>query len=41
MNTNSADSMLEAELQDYKLFKPILFTNELFPEKHGVRLWNV
>ena len=36
-----SQAFLDAELEDYKLYKPVLFTNELFPEKPQLRLWNV
>ncbi len=38
---DNSQTYLDAELEDYKLCKPILFTNELFPEKQSVRLWNI
>lgn len=34
-------AFLEAEYNDYKLVKPIAFTNAYNPEKVGFRLWNI
>jgi len=41
LNFQNSQSFFDAEIEDYKLFKPIYFTNELFPKKQKTRLWNV
>lgn len=32
---------IEAEYTDYKILKPILFTNEAYTSGYNFRLWNV
>jgi len=41
LNYTNSQSFFDAEIEDYKLLKPILFTNELFPKKTKSRLWNI
>jgi len=41
LNYQNSQEFFDSELDDYKLAKPINFTNELLPEKHMVKLWNI
>ena len=41
LNYDNSQAFFDEEFDDYKLAKPILFTNELLPDKENIKLWNI